>query len=141
MSQLSDAELERRADAVKMLRLLADNLEKYHYLPLPCGIEHGFKWYVWKFRVGENEVLPIMSSIRKLFPGQWDKNFTDSYMELSRVGGFPLKITTSRSDVCTPKVVGKKVQTVREYGDAPYTEVSKEVDIIEWDCPPSLAGN
>ena len=73
--------------------------------------------------------------------GTFKKNYSDSIFTLTKsFGGASLQFLFYRNAVCTKRVV--KTETVTEWVPdpaAPKVEVTREREIVEWDCPPLLA--
>lgn len=70
--------------------------------------------------------------------GTFEKKHGDAILSLRRnFGGIELRFIFWRDGVCTKRVVGKRMARVPD-PSAPKIEVEEE--IVEWDCPPLLAG-
>lgn len=57
----------------------------------------------------------------------------DRYQE----GGITLQVHTAREGICTKTVTGTKTVEVPDYSQTP--TITKEVEIVEWECSPLLA--
>lgn len=75
--------------------------------------------------------------------GTFEKDGDDKFFRLSKAfGGVKLEFVFYRDRVCQPRVVGTKTVMVPAAAppivppDTPMVE--KQIDIVEWDCPPLL---
>lgn len=82
----------------------------------------------------------LMAKTCKELGGKWEKDATEHSFNMQRDLDSDLRISlrveAPRDLVCTPRVVGTKTVKRPDYNAAPTIEV--EVDVVEYDCPPSL---
>ncbi len=119
---------------VSGLREMADWYEAHPNIPTPKDFS------VYEFK-SENKAA-AQKVARAL--GTFDKKLDDTFLKLQRdFGGISLRFVFYRKLVCQRRVVGTKTVTERvpdpEAAPPPMVEVTKEREIVEWDCPPLLA--
>ena len=123
---------EKRYAIAKKLHQLARFVETAKDLPLPA-LDSIQTVYVFV-----DNIETLARAAKAL--GNAEKDATDIYFNVTAdFGLLKLQYTVSRGLVCTPKVVGKKTITTRRQIAPPvYEDAQKEIDILEWECPPSL---
>lgn len=125
---LDSYQLEVKGDVIKSLRDLADWLESTPSAPAPYFLT------IYTSLSGKDHAKQLVreaGGIEKKYEGnsfELKKNFGDAVRYVSVV---------SRDAVCTARVVGTEMKEVPDYKNIP--KVTKEVDIVEWDCDPLLA--
>lgn len=78
-----------------------------------------------------------MAAIATELGGRWEKHTTEHYFTLSRsFGPHTISLESPRDAVCTKRVVGTEEKEVRKVKE--YETVTETVEVVEWDCPPSL---
>jgi len=122
-----------RQELIGALRLIAAVLEENALVPVPyfgCVIQRC-------------ESLEQMIAIGRAYGGRWDKKADGTDFELTRTFGGDLRmyLMLAREEVCTRVVVGTKevAEKVIEAQAARVIPAHTE-EIVEWHCPPSLAG-
>lgn len=85
---------------------------------------------------------PMMRRIRRAVGGTFDKEATSYSFTLRQERDDAInsiRITSSRENVCTPKVVGKEEKVIPAVEAQP--ERIETVDVVEWECPSILDEN
>lgn len=138
---------ERITEYADGLRALADWIETTE-LPI-C--KYSFDYTLTNFSVYLDDPPEVGAAI-KMIGGNVKKDAFDSSFYLKRKfgGGVSFSHSMEREAICTPvtKTVEEDVEVVvdlKEYerlqaklGAMPRTIVKREVDVTEWQCPPSL---
>lgn len=130
---------ESREKQIAGLRALADFLEANPDIKNP----HEYGGHIYFYGADSKEQ---MTRWRRRAGGTWEKGFdyAGDFTLTGNVGGHAITLNTRRENVCTRRVVGTRTETVREYPegalvDIEMIEVEKEVEIVEWECPDTLA--
>lgn len=120
----------RRSETGNRLRELARWFDTHPDVEIPSGLRPGNSTY-YSYQ-NKDEMSEIVKKI-----GSFKKEYTEYDFEaVVEVAGFTLKWYTSRSNVCTKKVVGKKLveaQVIPERIIAAHEE-----DVVEWECDTPL---
>lgn len=130
-----------RSAYISGLRKLADALEATPEVPLPhegraCAISIYF----------HDDTPERMAAAARAIPCSWQKQvreYEDSaWMDLhGSLDGLTIELTAPRDTVCTRRVVGTETREVEETVTPAVTrKVTKEVDVVEWDCGSILSG-
>lgn len=131
---------DQRAAYISGLRKFANILEAKPEVPLPFyGSSDGAPVII---SFGSDEgARDRLTAARQAVGGQWNKTVDDKWLNLSRaLDGFHIQLYAHRDAVCTRRVVGTEAKEVEEEVTPAVTRrVTKEVDVIEWDCDPLLA--
>ena len=136
-----------RAAIVKGLRDMAMFFESNTEVPLPSHISvyvHMWNGY-WgedseKIRQSNELLKERLTKVAKALK-VFEKIHTDYNFKLKKKFSekVTLEVSTVKESICTKRVVGTKLQEVEVYPtDIKPAKVTKLVDIVEWDCPPSL---
>ena len=116
------------------LRALADWFEKHPNAPLPYELREGNKFIV---AVEKNSLKEVIQNI-----GSFEKVYDDSFLNMIvKVADFKIEYYTNRGNICTQKVVAKKLvpETVEPSYYVPEKIIpAHEEDVIEWECPEAL---
>ena len=89
-----------------------------------------FKMASWTFGTAQKRADSGTMSLVKTFSGDKDATYGKGIVRLS--------ISTSRSNVCTRKVIGTEMVEVTDYS-IPQPKKMVEREIVEWECSPLLA--
>ena len=107
---------------------------------IPSGDNGDFSIFstdLYQYLRNNDDAKTKMAIIAKDF-APCEKEYTEDYFSLIRsFGPHTLSYFTSRSAVCTAKVVGKKMVEARPSSYFPEVPAHEE-DIIEWECSPLL---
>ena len=126
-------EQEIREQWLTGLEELAKFLRGKPELPLPKALRTN----EYQYLRNNDDAKTKMAIIAKDF-APCEKEYTEDYFSLIRsFGPHTLSYFTSRSAVCTAKVVGKKMVEARPSSYFPEVPAHEE-DIIEWECSPLL---
>lgn len=122
------------------LRALADALEVHPEIPLPANGQYRNYPLTISFGYGSNPRERLAAAARAI-RCNWAKSVDDSWLNLDgQLGGLYVQLYGKRDDVCTRRVVGTEQKEVEvEIIPAVTEKVTKEVEIVEWDCTPILA--
>jgi hypothetical protein len=111
----------------ELVKLLRDKPE----LPLPSALG------MYNYTCKDTDVKAKMATIAKAFAPCEKEYDKDEFLLVRHFGPHILTYYTSRSAVCTAKVVGKKLIEARP--STYYPEIpAHEEDVIEWECSPLL---
>ena len=113
----------------ELVKLLRDKPE----LPLPETL------YLYSYQCEHNnsDVKAKMATIAKAFVPCEKEYSENDFLLVRSFGPHTLRYYSTRSVVCTAKVVGKKMVEARP--SSYYPEVpAHEEDVIEWECSPLL---
>jgi len=143
-----DDEATRRAAYVAGLRVLAGILENHPEVPLPF---HGSASPLTFHFLAGNGDRERMAAAARALPCTWRKGARDygelggAYFDLAGdLAGLKVQLTAAREDVCEKVVTGKREVTemVKDpvlLAAVPLTEVTREVEEVEWRCRPVTA--
>lgn len=122
-----------RAAYITGLRRLADLLDQHPDMPLPYG---DIQW-----QPNDRNEFAILA---RLLPGPHRKDASDAIFTLSgRVSGVTWRAYRWRDEVCERVVVDTRevTKTVPDPAvDVPTVEITETQEVVEWRCPPLLAG-
>lgn len=120
----------RKIELIENLRIFANYLES---CPLPdeLNIEGGTSfWHLADNAYDFGKTVALL--------GSFQKEATESYLNANKqIGGIHFQVTAIRNNVCTPKIVGKKIIPA-EPEKTIEAKPERVEDIIEWECPPSF---
>lgn len=130
----TDAERDERRAFCGGLRELADVLERGVNIPLPSPNANAFPSSAKEFAAAVREIPG------RLDKRTWGESMGTPHMEVSRkFGPITFSLSTPRSKVCTPKVIGTEKVEVEEVVKPAVTEKKLvERDVIQWECEPLL---
>ena len=125
-------ENEKRDRFVSELRMLADLYEQNPGLDLP------FEPSVQVFPGGVEGLAAFARAV-----GRADKRVDDRnslfYLTAKGFEAIKFEAIEARDAVCTRRVVGTETVTKRVHDPSvPLVEVTEEVEVVEWDCAPSI---
>jgi hypothetical protein len=144
----ADDEVARRARYVAGLRVLAGILENQPEVPLPAAGD--LLPLTFHFLTGNGDRARMATAARAL-PCAWRKGVRDygklggAYFDLTGdLAGLKVQLTAARADVCERIVTGTREVTelVKDpvlLDAVPLTEVTREVEEVEWRCRPVTA--
>lgn len=141
---MSTTEQYERQKYIDGLRALADILESNPAIQLPT---HGTLLpLLIPFTRGQ-DVRERMAAAARAFRCNWAKSVDESedgksaYLNLDgQLNGLKVQLYAQRDAVCTRRVIGTEQREVETTIIPAVTEkITKEVEIVEWDCTPILA--
>lgn len=121
-----------RDHQIASIRLVLDMLEQSPDIPMPLSWQSTVQYsYVW----GKEEQRRAAKALRT-----FRKAYSDEYYDITRdFGVISFIIRTPRKESCKATVVGTETVTRTVcVTPAVYEEREVEVDVVEWDCAPSL---
>lgn len=142
-------QLDPRAEYIAGLRALADLLEEHGDWPLPTdGSSSPFDWWVWDHNAGDSR--SVFAAIVRALPGTKTKTVGEGYAATwftvtAQLRGLTIDVNANRATVCTRVVKGVR-EVTEEVPDpdalaaVPTITVTREVEDVEWECAPILAG-
>ena len=113
----------------ELVKLLRDKPE----LPLPVAL----CLYNYQYDYVNTNVKAKMATIAKAFAPCEKEYSEDNFLLIRSFGPHTLSYYSTRSAVCTAKVVGKKMVEARPSSYHPEVPAHEE-DVIEWECSPLL---
>jgi hypothetical protein len=153
LDEATKRQIEQSMELVRGLRAAASLVERTSYLEWP-SYEGAVSLFIHCYGADDAIAQRAMQDARRAIGGLFQKRVDDWSFSLDK----PLSkqvhivVTASRSKVCEAKVVGTKIEKVkeipaekldeakllREQLAALEVEREQEVEIIEWDCPDAL---
>jgi hypothetical protein len=130
---------------IEGLRGLAAVLEQNEDIPLPyagTGTDIGINF------LSGDDPRGAMAAAARAFPCKWDKQVwgqKEAYFDLKgQLGALRVSLTAYREVVCKRAVVGtrevtEKVKDPEKLAEVPEIEVTREEEIVEYDCGSLLA--
>ena len=115
-----------RQERLDNMKALVAFLEQHDNIPLPYWRDQ----YVY---LGTKQ--QVMDAVRGTGI-KWDKKVTDySFNLITKFGDIEFTLSVSRNEVCTSKVVGKKIIPFKP-AEIIQAVPEHEEDILEWECAP-----
>ena len=130
---------DERTRYIDGLRLLATVLEQHPEVPLPFYGEEYSPLLVGFFGAPDEARERMAAAVRAL-PCAFTKNPTDDWLNLNgQLSGLHIRLYAARDAVCTRRVTGTEEREVEEEVTPAVTRtVTKQVEVVEWDCGPVL---
>jgi len=127
-TEVSDQEV--REDFINSLRELADWLEQTPTAPVPYYNSIGVHLST------KEDAIELAKNANGI-----EKSYTEDHLSLVKKFGHIIRYRAivNRNKVCTVKSKRTELREVDDYSQVP--KVTKEIEVIEWDCDPLLAGN